>query len=108
MVRHVRRRELVLVEEIVRVLLRPSNNRVFENVWVKLEQPSRMELCFELLGKIVQFYHVVIAVVRALVKLVYIDDDHHALRLLHHLLQHLISDLLNETIFLSDKTFFIS
>ena len=100
-------RELVLVEEIVGVLLRPGNYRVFEDVRIKLEQPGCVELGLKLLGEVVKLHHVVAAVVRALVKLVYIDDDHHALRLLHHLLQHLVSDLLDEAVFLPNKTFFI-
>ena len=99
--------ELVLVEKIVGVLLRPGDYRVFEDVRIKLEQPGRVELGLKLLGEVVKFHHVVAAVVRALVELVYIDDDHHTLRLLHHLLQHLVSDLLDEAIFLPNKTFFI-
>ena len=66
-----------------------------------------MELCLKLLGEVVKFHHVVVAVIRALVELVYVDDDHHGLRLLHHLLQHLFSNLLDEAIFLPNKTFFI-
>ena len=89
--------EFVLVEEVIWVLFGLGNDRIFEDVWVKLEQPGRVELGLELGCQVIQLDHIIEAVICSalVIELADVNDNEHALGLFHHFLIHLIPDLLN-------------
>lgn len=101
-------RELVLVENVCRILFGPGDYCRFEQKRVKLEHFGSVELRLELRRQVVQLHHVVVTVVgRAFEELVDFDDED-APRLTHHrLLNDLLADLLDNPIFLTHKTFFV-
>ena len=99
--------ELVLVEDEAVGLLRPGHDGVSEHEWIKLQNPCREELGFELGGEVVQLAHIV-PIVRAFVKLV---DFHHKclLRWLHPRISlDLLSHVLEDAVFEAGQTLLVA